>query len=146
MKSLFYSPKGRFGVDAILLLCIISALVFSDPHLAGDMHWRSSHCIICITGVGFMILHIMQHWRFIRSFTKRKVILKNKITFVVTIFSAMMILSIIPFFFGFPEKIMRFHNIIGHIFGVLIIIHIIGKAKKFVRLLKSNNKRVQVDV
>lgn len=135
MKHLFLSKKAKATVDIMLLLCIFIALVYSDPHAATKMHWRSSHCIISLIGFVLMVIHVIQHWRFIRAFTKKKVILKNKITALVIIGFILMSVSILFFIIGFNHSFLKFHNIIGHFFGIVVIIHTIDKFKRFISLL-----------
>lgn len=132
---MFSSKKAKAIVDIAMVLCIVIAPIYSDPHTATETHWRSSHCIIGLFVFMFMLIHIVQHWRFIRAFTKKKVILKNKITALVIIAFILMSLSILFFIVGFNHPFLRFHNIIGHFFGIIVIIHTGQKLKHFISLL-----------
>lgn len=133
MKSKFLSKRAKAVVDIAMIAVLIIALACSDPHLATAMHWRSSHCIIGVLGLLLITVHVMQHWRLINSFTKKRVILKNKITALMIMAFILMSLSILLFIIGFSSSFLRFHNIIGHLFGIIVIIHTIDKFKRLIR-------------
>lgn len=137
MKNMFLSRKAKAVVDIAMILCIVIALAYSDPHTATEARWRSSHCTISLFGLVLMLIHVIQHWRFIMAFTKMKVILKNKITALVIIGFILMSLSILFFIVGFNHPFLRFHTIIGHFFGIIVILHIVQKFNRFIFLLKK---------
>lgn len=137
MKYMFLSRKAKAIVDIAIILCIIIALAYTDPHTAAEVHWRSSHCIVGVIGFVLILIHVIQHGRFIRTFTKKKVILKNKITALVIIGFILMTLSILFFIVGFNNPFLKFHNIIGHLFGIIVIIHTVKKFKRFTSLLTN---------
>lgn len=132
---MFLSRKAKTIIDVAMILCILIALVYSDPHRAAETYWQSSHCIIGILGFVLILIHIIQHWRFVRAFTKKKVILQNKITVLVIIGFILMSLSLLFFIVGFSHPFLKFHNIIGHFLGIIVIIHTIQKFRRFTSLL-----------
>lgn len=137
MKSIFISPRAKAIVDIAMVFTLIMAWLCSNPHLAAIGRWRSSHCITGIVLLVLITVHILQHWPFIKALTKKKVFLKNKITALTTISFILMAVSVLLFVTGFTHPSLRFHNITGHFFLIIVIVHIIDKSKKFIRLLNN---------
>lgn len=137
MKSIFISRKAKAIVDVAIVLALITAWLCSNPHLAAIARWRSSHCIIGIVLLLLITVHIIQHWQFIKALTKKKVFLKNKITALTTISFILIAVSILLFVIGFNSPALRFHNVMGYFFLIIVIIHIIDKFKKFILLLTN---------
>jgi len=54
----------------------------------------------------------------------------------------MMTISVILFIFGIDYQSTHFHHAIAHIFWLVIVIHAITKAKRFVNLFKKKEKRI----
>ncbi|HAR39688.1 MAG: hypothetical protein A2W86_11015 [Bacteroidetes bacterium GWD2_45_23] len=117
-----------------MILALIIALC-SKSHFATIAHWQSPHGIIGIVWLLLITIHIIQHWPFIKALTKKKVFLKNKITAFTTISFILMAASILLFVIGFSSPVLRFHNVMGHFFLIIVIIHIIDKFKKLITLL-----------
>ena len=131
---MYKSKKSKLVIDIILIATLLSALIFSDPTLASINQWKSMHCNILAFGSIFILIHIYQHWKLTKSLIKKKVLLRNKLTALTTFIFVVLFLTISIFLFGFPEQIMRIHNIVGHIFIGVIVLHILSKTKKFVGL------------
>ncbi len=138
MKNILFSRQAKILVNIFLVAVFFLLMSAGHIRLTSDTYWLSAHCII--SGVWFLltILHVAQHWRLIKAFTKMKVISKNKITTLTIICFILMLLSIVSFILGLP--LLRFHNLIGRLFILIIIIHTIDKAKRFVSLFKDNKK------
>lgn len=137
MEKIFLSKQAKILVDILLVLGFI--LLRIAGHVGQiSAYWNSVHCIMGIVWFSLIILHVAQHWRLIKSFTKKKVILKNKITALTIICFMLMLISIISFIVGIPLP--KFHNVIGHLFMLIVIIHTIDKSKRFIALFKSNKK------
>jgi len=137
MKSIFISRRAKVVVDIAMVFALIIAWLCSDPHLATITRWQSSHCIIGIVLLLLMTVHIIQHWQFIKALTKKKIFLKNKITAFTTISFILTTVSILLFVTGFNSPVLRFHNVMGHFFLIIIIIHVIDKFKKFIAFLTN---------
>lgn len=137
MENIFLSKQAKIIVDILLVLGFIFLRIAG--HIGQiSAYWNSVHCIMGVVWFSLIILHVAQHWRFIKSFTKKKVILKNKITALIIICFIMMSISIIFFMIGIP--LLKFHNVIGHLFILIVIVHTIDKCKRFIALFKSKNK------
>lgn len=76
MKSLFLSRQAKILVDISLVIGFILLRFAGHIVAASGSYWTSLHCIIGSVWVLAMILHVVQHWRLIKAFTKKKVVLK----------------------------------------------------------------------
>lgn len=132
MKSVFLSRQAKILVDISLIIGFILLRLVGHIGATSGSYWTSLHCIIGCVWSLLMLLHVAQHWRLIKAFTKKKVILKNKITALTIVCFTLMLLSIVFFIVGIPLS--RFHNVIGHFFVLIVIIHTISKAKRFISL------------
>ncbi|MBU4373441.1 MAG: hypothetical protein KJ714_03165 [Euryarchaeota archaeon] len=136
-------------IDAILLLglivCINSSSVFEknkeqiknganpdDVFSLGTLH-----CIVAIIFVFIMLIHIWQHWNFIKILITKKLYLKNKITTLTTIVFVLVFLSFLPFLIRFTGTTLNFHSFIAHIFAIIIIVHFITKFKQWICFFKN---------
>lgn len=137
MKNIILSKQAKATVDILLVLVLIVTCVFSDIEKGSTSYWKSAHCILGSLWMGLIILHVVQHWRLIKSFVKKKVILRNKITALTILSFILMFLSITSFIIGFNVPFLKFHHFIGHLFFLVIIIHTIDKFKRFLAFFKS---------
>jgi hypothetical protein len=138
MKKAFLSKQAKIIVDILMVLAFILLCIFSKFENFFQSHWKSEHCIIGVVWILLIIIHVAQHWRLIKSFTKKKIILRNKIT-AWTIFSFILIvLSVLFFVVCFNMPLLMFHNLAGKLFILMIVIHTIDKFKRFISLLKKN--------
>jgi len=112
----------------------------SFRHSWNNASWGSLHCIASIIWYALMLVHIGQHWQLTKSLTKWKVIRRNVITTLTSIVFILMTFSIVLFIFDIEHKSLLIHHIVGRFFGLIIIIHLIAKAKRFVRLFKHKQK------
>lgn len=135
MESLFSSKQAKIVVDISLVVGFI--LLRRAGHIGATTgsYLTLLHCIMGSVWSLLIILHIVQHWRFIKAFTKKKVVLKNKITALTIFCFILMLLSIVLFIAGTPFPI--FHNVIGHLLILIVVIHLIDKAKRFISLFRD---------
>lgn len=133
MKDLFFSKQAKVIVDLLLILGLI-LLLMADCQMTSTSYWISAHCIIGSVLVLLIAVHIAQNWRMIKAFTKRKVILKNKVTTVIILCSLLLFISIISFIDG--TSLLKLHNVVGHLFILIVIIHVIDRAKRFISLFR----------
>lgn len=131
MNGLLLSKRAKITVDILLVAGLVS-LHFAGHAETTSFYWASSHCIVGSVLSLLIIIHIIQHWRLIKAFTKKKVILKNRITALTIFCSVLMLLSIVFFIAGIPLG--RFHHVIGHVFILIVIIHAVDKSKRFISL------------
>ncbi|MDR1876783.1 MAG: hypothetical protein LBQ84_04085 [Flavobacteriaceae bacterium] len=143
MKSIFLSKRAKIIVDILLAFGFIVAYIFSDIEATRITYWKSFHCIMGITWFILIITHVVQHLHIIKYFTRKKVILRNKITTLIIICFILMLSSILSLIIGTEIPILEFHNVIGHVFISLVIIHAADRAKRFISLFKDNKKTKQ---
>lgn len=135
MNKLFFDKKTKVSIDFLLIVGIILLAIYHDTGKAFATTWHSYHCIISIIWFLIMTIHIWQNWSFIKALSKVKFAKNNKIITIVFICFALMTISIILLIFGFNNHISKYHNIIGHIFILVIVIHLITKFRKMMLLL-----------
>lgn len=126
------SKQAKIIVDIVLAVGLVLLLTCHDI----EGCWVSSHCITGMLSVLAMAVHIWQHWRFIKALVKKKVILKNKITVLITICFILISVSILLFITGFEPPYLKLHNVTGHFFVLAAILHAVQKIKRFFALFK----------
>jgi hypothetical protein len=134
MRNLFFSRKAIILVDILLLVCLVVAGT-ADNETAGK-YWKSFHCITGLVLFSMVIIHVAQHWRMIKSFTRKKVISGNRITALTLLSFILMLLSILSFTAGFSESLLMFHHFAGRFFMLMFLIHAIHKSKRFISLFR----------
>jgi len=127
----FNSKRVKITIDILLLIGILG--------ISGTTGrtWKSPHCIGASIWVLLIATHAAQHWQLMKSFTKWKVIKKNKLTALVMVASIVMLSSILLFCIGFNNFSVAYHHIAGSFFFFIVIIHIISRFKRFIALFKS---------
>jgi hypothetical protein len=133
MKKLV-SWQARIIVDILMLTVLIPVFVFSKD----DIHWKSLHCIMGVAMIFLMLVHIAQNWKFIKSLIKKNVMRRNKTIVLIALIFIPVLITVIAFAFGvFGMVNLKLHHLFGQLFVLLIIIHVITKAKRFVNLFKK---------
>ena len=138
MNRFFSEPVSKVIVDVLLIAGFFVSILSSRRLEAAS--WGSFHCIASMTWYALMLVHILQHWRWIKSLSKRKVIKRNIITTLTVIVFILMTVSIGFFLFGIDCQSIHIHHAIAHLFWIMILIHAIQKAKRFVHLFKKTSK------
>ena len=138
MKKILLSKQAKIIVDILMVLAFILLAAFLDIENIVQFQWKSAHCIIGVVWILLIIIHVAQHWRLTKSFTKKKVISRNKITAWTILSFILIVLSILLFVICFDMPLLMFHNLVGKLFALMIIIHTIDKFKRFISLFKKN--------
>jgi len=140
MKKLFVSKQAIIVVDILMLLALVLMLSFSDDvHLVVNQSWTSNHCIAGLLLTIVMMVHVAQHWKFTKALIKKKVMQRNKLTALTTIFFVLLLISFFAMLIGgFDFTIVKFHGLFGRLLLLFIVLHIIYKFKRFLSLFKSN--------
>ena len=134
MKHLFSKKITKAIIDILLLIGLVLSIKTART---ADNSWGSLHCLVSMAWYALMLVHIWQHWRFIKALAKWKVMKRNIITSLTVVIFILMTFSVILFIADINDQFVRIHHIIAHIFWAVIIIHAIQKAKRFVNLLKK---------
>jgi len=137
IKRIDMSGRAKIIIDILMVIGFIAAALFSKQQNGEYVNiWTSPHCIVSALWVLLILIHILQHYPLIKAFARRKVIVKNKITFITFLFTIMMIVSILFFMAEVNVVLLHVHGIVGRLFVLLVIIHVINKYRQFVRLWK----------
>jgi hypothetical protein len=129
MRRLFVSGKAKIAVDILMAAGFAGFCVDAETVPDG---WTSVHCIAGAVWFLMITVHVAQHWRMIKSFTRKEVILKNRITALTLLSFILMFVSILSFAGGINIPLLKyFHQIAGRFFMLMFIIHTIHKWKRF---------------
>jgi hypothetical protein len=134
MKRLFVSEKAKIAVDILMAAGFVTAGFCVDAEVLPDV-WTSAHCITGAVWFLMIIVHVAQHWRMIKSLTRKEVILKNRITALTLLSFILMFVSILSFAVGINIPLLKyFHQFAGRFFMLMFITHTIHKWKRFLAL------------
>ncbi len=143
---------GKGLVDITLLIglvgCIISTSVFdkskealrNGANVADAFSWGSIHCILSIGFTLLILIHLWQHWPFIKNLIKRKLYSKNKITTLVLVFFILTVISFMFYLNGFTFMNLHLHSFASKLLILFIIIHFIKKYNQLICLFKTHKK------
>jgi len=153
MKSRQFKRTTKFIVDAAMIIglvgCAISTGVFEQSKKAAReganinevFHWGTSHCIISLLLVATIIIHIVQHWGYIKAVISRKLYLKNKLVTAVFFLFVLTVISISMYVAGFTFLNLHLHSMVTHLFVLVALIHLVMNLKKFIFLIREKKCR-----
>jgi hypothetical protein len=156
MKSILKNRTNKFAVDialiAGLIACTVSTSVFEESKEAariganiGDVfHWGTPHCIVSMLLVAIILIHIWQHWGYLKAVISKNLYLKNKVTTITSVLFLATVVSFTLYLSGFTMPTLHFHSMIAHFFVLFAIIHLIMNWKKLIVLLKKKECREQI--
>lgn len=154
-KSTLKNRINKFVIDIVLIAgliaCAATTSVFEGSKESarngadiGDVfHWGTSHCVVSILLVVITLIHIWQHWEYLKAVVSKKRYLKNKITTINAVLFLATVISFTLYFGGFTLLTLHFHSIIAHFFVLFAVIHLIMNWKKMMALLKKIQCREQ---
>ena len=149
MKIKLKNKKNKFIINLIMIAgligCLVSTVIFEKGgrvrnHGTGFSEmfkWGTSHCIISLVLVVFILIHIWQHWGYIKTVIRKKLYWKNKILTLTSVLFMITISSIILYLFGFDGVHRHYHSLVTHLFVLITIVHFILNFKKLIRLIKA---------
>ena len=137
MKKLFLSKPAKIVVDILLVLAFVVLFIVSDAEESMELQWESLHCGFGRTWLLIMMIHIAQHWRLIKSFIRKKTIMRNKITALTILSFILVTVGVIALGVDFGAPFLMFHEITGSLFMLMMLIHTIDKFKLFASLFKK---------
>ena len=128
--KIFFNYFSKAIVDLFLLTGFVLVLV-SARH--ATCSWWSFHCVASIMWYLLILIHIGQHWQMTQFLLKwnRKILKRNIITFITIIGFILLTCSIILFMVDVNDKFVCIHHAIASPLRLMIIIHAITKAKRF---------------
>jgi hypothetical protein len=131
--------SNRISKAIIDILLLVGLVLSIKSARSADNSWGSFHCVVSMTWYALMLVHIWQHWRMTKALTNRKVLKRNKITFLTLVVFVLMTFSIINFISEVNDRFIHIHHVIAHIFWAVIIIHTVTKRKRFLQFFKTKN-------
>lgn len=129
MRSFILSHRGKSLVTTLLLVGLVLSHTKSDLGAMGSGLWQSAHSIVCALWFLFTGLHVYQHWALIKAMTKKRVLLRNKVTALTTALFVMMGISILLLTLGVNHFTLKFHHVIGHLYVLVLLIHTFTKLR-----------------
>lgn len=129
MRNIFVSRQAKISIDILLGAGLLAAAICSKLQGSYTHYWVSPHCIASMLWFLLLLVHITQHWRVIKAFTRKKVIWKNKITALTIAACILMALSILTFLMEITLPLLHAHGIIGRLFILMVVIHTIDKCR-----------------
>jgi hypothetical protein len=114
--------KGHFG---------------NEQDIASSFSWGTLHSIVSIAFTVLLIIHLCQHWKFIKGIVKKHLYLRNKVTTITLITFVVTILSFLLFLTGFNRSLGEFHGTAANIFLITCCIHLVFNFKKMLILFKG---------
>ena len=144
IRKLFLSKRAKAVVDILMLLTLILAAAFSNVHNISGNPWKSTHCIICLIWILLLSVHIAQHWKFIKSLTKKKIMQRNKVIVFLAIGFTLLVISVLLLTIGLNVVVFKLHALFGRLFIFALAIHIIYKFKRLLSLFRKDNVKNQL--
>ena len=147
MKETLLTPFAKIMTDIALLILLLACYITGETGVfeANWSIWVSTHAIVGILMCSAMGLHVWQHWRMIKAFTKKKVILRNFITFLSIVFFVLVAFSIL-FMIWPTHSTLEIHHAVSILFTKLMFLHAILQFPSMMRQIRRNraNKAVCV--
>ena len=137
MKKQFLSKQSKIVIDTLLVVAFVLSFVFFDISEINCQYCNSAHCRIGLVWILLLSIHIAQQWKLTQILVKTKVMRRNKITALTTLFFAAVIGSILLMTTADGFTLLKFHGLFGRLFVLFSIIHFIQKFKKFLLLFKK---------
>jgi ABC-type microcin C transport system permease subunit YejB len=143
MNKVFLSGRmEKAAVDILLVVGLLLSMLSS--HYPNSAWCGSFHCITSLTWYLLILVHIEQHWKMVKSLSKRKVWKRNVITALAVVAFCLMTVSIILFAGGTGHRIIHIHHVIANLFWLVCVIHTLTKLKRFALLFKKVQKNRSV--
>ena len=117
----------------------------SEPDFRPEGKENDVHVYFGLFWLALMLFHVIQNWAWFKKIVIIKHILKNKLTYLITIVFILMALSGIFLWIDIIPRnvfnVKEIHEITGNLLFALIIIHIIQRVKWYVNVPKVMLKR-----
>ena len=139
MKETLLTPFAKVMTDIALILLLLACYITGETSdfEANWSIWISTHAIVGILMCLAMGLHAWQHWKMIKAFTKKKVILRNFITFLSIVCFVLVAFSILLMIWP-THLAFEIHNAVSTLFAVLMLVHTIVQLPSMMRLIRRS--------
>ncbi|MCD8166811.1 MAG: hypothetical protein LUE93_12290 [Bacteroides sp.] len=71
MRNIFVSRRAKISIDILLGAGLLAAAICSKLQGSYTHYWVSPHCIASMLWFLLLLVHISQHWRVIKAFTRK---------------------------------------------------------------------------
>ena len=138
------SSKGV--IDLITILALIGCYLSTDmeerhgesfrngPDVASNFSWGTLHSILSIVFTVLIVIHIWQHWKFIKGIIVKNLYSKNIVTTVTSITFVVTVVSFLLYLTGFSHSKGEFHGTVANIFLITGCVHLVLNFKKLLAL------------
>jgi len=142
-----YNKISKVIIDIITVFALTGCWVSTDSvkrhrgqfmteqDVANDFSWGTLHSIFSIVFTLLIIVHIWQHWKFIKGIIIKNLYSSNIVTTLTLIFFAVTVISFLLFFTGFSHSKGEFHGTIANIFLIICCVHLVLNLKKMLALI-----------
>lgn len=135
--------------DIVTILAMIGCWVSTDSvkgqrghfrnelEVADNFSWGTLHSIFSILFSFMILIHILQHWKLIKSIIVKNLYSKNVVSSVTFIAFLITIGSFLVYLTGFTNSKGEFHGTVANIFLIIGCIHLVLNLKKFLALFEG---------
>lgn len=135
MKTTLLSRKSKIVVDILLITLLVLTFVSGETEaICRRAPWLSYHCILGTTFVLAILLHLWQHWNFMKALLKQKVLRKNITIALLSIVFVLIVVSILSYLPIVPPSAIWGHHLVGKLVCLIAIIHLVQKWKRLLGL------------
>jgi hypothetical protein len=146
------SKKSRISkgvIDLITILAMIGCWVSTDMEKEGretfrngmddvnNFSWGTLHSILSIAFSVLIIIHIWQHWKFLKGIILKNLYSKNIVTTLTFITFIVTVASFLLYLTGFTNSRGEFHGTIANIFLISGCVHLALNLKKFLAIFRG---------
>jgi hypothetical protein len=141
-----YNKFCKVITDLIIIAAMIGCWASSDTakgpreafrsnlDVANSFSWGTLHSILSIIFTVIILIHIWQHWEFIKGIIIKNLYSKNIVTTITLLTFIVTILSFLVYFTGFNHSKGEFHGTIANIFLLTCCVHLVLNFKKMLVL------------
>ncbi len=139
MKETLLTPFAKVMTDIALIVLLLACYITGETGVfeTNWSIWISTHAIVGMLMCLAMGLHVWQHWKMIKAFTKKKVILRNFITFLSIVFFVLVAFSIALMVWP-THQTLEIHHAVSILFTKLMFVHAIVQFPSMMRLIRRS--------
>ncbi|MBK7131541.1 MAG: hypothetical protein IPH69_01555 [Bacteroidales bacterium] len=147
MNSISKIAKGL--IDIVTIVAMIGCWVTtesvkghrggsrSEQEIANSFSWGTLHSIFSIVFSLLIIIHLFQHWKFIKGMVLKSLYSKNIVTTITLITFIVTVVSFLVYLTGFNDSKGEFHGTVANIFLISGCVHLVLNLKKFLSLFEG---------
>ncbi len=106
----------------------------NEQDVANSFSWGTLHSILSIIFSVMIIIHVWQHWGFIKAIIKKNLYSKNIVTTLNFLLFVVTVISFLLYLTGFSSTKGEFHGTIANIFLIAGCVHLILNFNKMLAM------------